>query len=112
MDVIKVSARSRTKAVAGAIAGIIREHNHVVVHAIGAGAVNQAIKATALARHYLELEDVHICMVPYFTDLEIDEKECTAMELVIEPRDPNAPKAQVGARRVQVQPQQQSAELK
>lgn len=86
MDVIKVSARSRTKAVAGAIAGIIRERNHVVVHAIGAGAVNQAIKATALARHYLELEDVHICMVPYFTDLQIDDKECTAMELVIEPR--------------------------
>jgi stage V sporulation protein S len=90
MDVIKVSARSRTKAVAGAIAGIIRDHNHVVVHAIGAGAVNQAIKAAALARHYLELEDVHICLVPYFTDLEIDSKECTAMELVIEPRDPNA----------------------
>lgn len=87
MDVIKVSARSRTKAVAGAIAGIIREQNHVVVHAIGAGAVNQAIKATALARHYLELEDVHICMVPYFTDIEIDEKECTAIEMVIEPRD-------------------------
>jgi stage V sporulation protein S len=90
MDVIKVSSRSRTKAVAGAIAGIIRDHNHVVVHAIGAGAVNQAIKASALARHYLELEDVHICLVPYFTDLEIDSKECTAMELVIEPRDPNA----------------------
>jgi stage V sporulation protein S len=101
MDVIKVSARSRTKAVAGAIAGIIREQNHVTVHAIGAGAVNQAIKATALARHYLELENVHICMVPYFTDLEIDEKECTAMELVIEPRDLSAPKIQDPVQRIQ-----------
>jgi stage V sporulation protein S len=93
MDIIKVSARSRTRSVAGAIAGIIRDHNRVRVHAIGAGAVNQAIKAAALARHYLEQENVHICIVPYFTDIAIEEKDCTAIELVIEPRDVTTPRA-------------------
>ncbi len=87
MDIIKVSAKSRTNAVAGAIAGIIREHKHAVVHAIGAGAVNQAVKAAALARHYLEPENIHICVIPYFTGIEIDGKECTAIEMVIEPRE-------------------------
>ena len=50
MDMIKVSASSRTSAVAGAIAGIVREHKHAEVQAIGAGAVNQAVKALVLAR--------------------------------------------------------------
>jgi len=102
MDVIKVSAKSRTNAVAGAIAGIIREHKHAVVHAIGAGAVNQAVKAAALARHYLEPEDIHICVIPYFTGIEIDGKECTAIEMVIEPRNVSSSTAPVKARELNV----------
>ena len=86
MDVIKVKANSRTAAVAGAIAGVIREHKHAEVQAIGAGAVNQAVKAMVLAKGYLEEEGVSIAAVPEFVDVEIDEKVRTAIKLVIEPR--------------------------
>ncbi len=86
MDVIKVSATSRTSAVAGAIAGVIREHRRAEVQAIGAGAVNQAIKATAIARGYLLEEGLDVVCMPEFTTVEIDGKERTAVRLVIEPR--------------------------
>jgi stage V sporulation protein S len=85
MDIIKVKATSRTAAVAGAIAGVIREHKHAEVQAIGAGAVNQAVKAMVLATGYLAEEDVHIAAVPQFVDVEIDGKIRTAIKLVIEP---------------------------
>ncbi|MEW6567508.1 MAG: stage V sporulation protein S [Chloroflexota bacterium] len=86
MDVIKVSAESRTSAVAGAIAGVIREHGRAEVQAIGAGAVNQAIKAAAIARGYLHEEGVEVVCLPEFTSVEIEGKERTAVRLVIEPR--------------------------
>lgn len=86
MDVIKVKANSRTAAVAGAIAGVIREHKHAEVQAIGAGAVNQAIKAMVLATGYLKEEGVMISAVPEFVDVEIDGKVRTAIKLVIEPK--------------------------
>jgi stage V sporulation protein S len=85
MDIIKVSATSRTSAVAGAIAGVIREHNKAEVQAIGAGAVNQAVKAMILANGYLKEEGVHIGCIPEFVDVEIDDKVRTAIKLVIEP---------------------------
>ena len=85
MDIIKVSATSRTSAVAGAIAGVIREHNKAEVQAIGAGAVNQAVKAMILANGYLIEEGVHIGCIPEFVDVEIDDKVRTAIKLVIEP---------------------------
>jgi stage V sporulation protein S len=86
MDLIKVSATSRTAAVAGAIAGVIREQKHAEVQAIGAGAVNQAIKAMALATSYLKNDGIHIACVPQFVDVEIENKVRTAIRLVIEPR--------------------------
>jgi len=86
MDIIKVSSNSRSTAVAGAIAGIVRQHKHAEVQAIGAGAVNQAIKATAIARGYLELDGIDICCVPFFTEIQIEDQERTAIKLVIEPR--------------------------
>jgi len=86
MDIIKVSAESRTSAVAGAIAGVIREHGRAEVQAIGAGAVNQAVKAAAIARGYLHEEGVEIVCMPEFTSVDIDGKERTAIRLVIEPR--------------------------
>jgi len=85
MDIIKVSATSRTSAVAGAIAGVIREHNKAEVQAIGAGAVNQAVKAMILANGYLKEDGIHIACIPEFVDVEIDEKVRTAIRLVIEP---------------------------
>ncbi len=86
MDVIKVSAHSRSTAVAGAIAGVMRDHNHAEVQAIGASAVNQAIKAIAIARSYLESDGISIVCVPEFVEIDIDGQERTAVKLVIEPR--------------------------
>lgn len=86
VDIIKVSARSRSTAVAGAIAGVIREHGRAEVQSIGAGAVNQAIKAIAIARGYLEEDGINVIVVPTFTDIEIDGQERTAVRLTVEPR--------------------------
>ena len=86
MDVIKVSAHSRSTAVAGAIAGVMRDHHHAEVQAIGASAVNQAIKAVAIARSYLTLDGIDIVCIPEFVEIDIDGQERTALKLVIEPR--------------------------
>jgi stage V sporulation protein S len=86
LDIIKVSANSRTSAVAGAIAGVIREHKHAEVQAIGAGAVNQAIKALVLATGYLKDDGIEIVCVPQFVDVEIDDKVRTAIKLVVDPK--------------------------
>src|ERR671935_1957333 len=85
MDVIKVSANSRTSAVAGAIAGVVREHHRAVVQAIGAGAVNQAVKALVLATGYLKNDGIFVTCVPEFADVTIEDKVRTAIKLVIEP---------------------------
>jgi stage V sporulation protein S len=84
MKLIKVSATSRTSAVAGAIAGIVREHHGAEVQAIGAGAVNQAMKALIVATGYLELDGIQIRCLPEFTDVTIDENVRTAIKLVVE----------------------------
>jgi stage V sporulation protein S len=86
MDMIKVSANSRTSAVAGAIAGMMREHHRAEVQAIGAGAVNQAIKAMALAVGYLRSDGINVICIPEFVDVEIEDKVRTAIKLVVEPR--------------------------
>lgn len=86
MNVIKVSARSRTASVAGAIAGVIRESGRAEVQAIGAGAVNQAIKAIAIATGYMDEEDVAVVCVPSFVEVEIDSQERTAVRILVEPR--------------------------
>ena len=86
VDIIKVSARSRSTAVAGAIAGVVREHNRAEVQAIGAGAVNQAIKAVAIARGYLSEDDIDVIVIPFFTEVMIDDQERTAVRMVVEPR--------------------------
>ena len=86
MEIIKVSANSRTSAVAGAIAGVVREHHRAEVQAIGAGAVNQAVKALVLATGYLEDDGIHVVCVPEFVDVEIDGNVRTAVKLVVEPR--------------------------
>ena len=85
MEMIKVSANSRTSAVAGAIAGVVREHHRAEVQAIGAGAVNQAMKALILATGYLKNDGIHVSCVPEFADVTIEDKVRTAIKLVIEP---------------------------
>ncbi len=85
IDTIKVAANSRTSAVAGAIAGVFREHQRAEVQAIGASAVNQAVKALALAKGYLEEDGFNIVCIPYFVDVEIDGKVRTAIRFTVEP---------------------------
>jgi stage V sporulation protein S len=85
MELIKVSANSRTAAVAGAIAGIIREHKHAEIQAIGAGAINQAVKALVLATGYLKNDGINVACVPEFAEVSIEEKVRTAIKLVIDP---------------------------
>ncbi len=91
-DIIKVSARSRSTAVAGAIAGVIRQHKFAEVQAIGAGAVNQAVKALAIARGYLERDVIDIVCTPFFTEVDIDGQERTAVRFRVEPVDNNRPR--------------------
>jgi stage V sporulation protein S len=85
-EVLKVSTRSRPSAVAGAIAGVIRDSGMAEVQSIGAGATNQAIKAVAIARSYLSEEGIEIVCVPSFIDVAIDEEERTAIRLLVERR--------------------------
>ena len=86
MDIIKVAATSRSTAVAGAIAGVMRERGHVDVQAIGAGAVNQAVKAVCIARGYLEEDGIDIICVPMFVEVQIDDQERTAVRLSVQKR--------------------------
>lgn len=85
-EVLKVSARSRPSAVAGAIAGVVREAGKAEVQAIGAGATNQAIKAVAIARDYLNESGIEAVCVPAFIDVTIENEDRTAIRLLVEPR--------------------------
>ena len=86
-EIIKVSANSRSTAVAGAIAGVVREHGRADVQAIGAGAVNQAIKAAAIARGYLLLDGINVIVIPSFSEVDIEGTERTAVRFAVEPRE-------------------------
>lgn len=86
VDLIRVAARSQSTAVAGAIAGVVREHGCAEVQAIGAGAVNQAVKAIAIARGFLALDGLDVISIPSFVDVEIGGYERTALRFTIEPR--------------------------
>ena len=86
MEMIKVSANSRTSAVAGALAGVVREHKRAEVQASGAGAVNPAVKSLVLATGYLKNDNSMVVCVPEFADVTIDDKVRTAIKFVVEPR--------------------------
>jgi stage V sporulation protein S len=83
MDIIKVSGTSRTSAVAGAIAGVFRENKRAEIQAIGAGAVNQAVKALVLSRGYLAEDGYEVVFTAEFADVEIDDKVRTAIKLTV-----------------------------
>lgn len=86
MSVLKVSAKSNPNAVAGALAGVIREHGSAEIQAIGAGALNQAAKAVAIARGFVAPQGIDLICIPAFTDILIDGEEKTAIKLIVEPR--------------------------
>ena len=86
MEVLKVSTKSNPNAVAGALAAIIKEKNIVEIQAVGAGAINQAIKAIAIARGFVAPSGKDIVCIPAFTDIVIDGEERTAIKLIVQPR--------------------------
>lgn len=86
MDVLKVSTKSSPNSVAGALAAIIKEKNIVEIQAVGAGAINQAVKAIAIARGFIAPSGKDIICIPAFTDILIDGEERTAIKLIVQPR--------------------------
>lgn len=84
---LKISSHSRPKAVAGAIAGIIRDGGAAEIQSIGAGATNQAVKAIAIANSYLRDEQISLICTPSFLDLIVDGQERTAICLLVRRRE-------------------------
>jgi stage V sporulation protein S len=83
-SVLKVSAKSNPNSVAGALAAVLRERETAELQAVGAGAINQAIKAVAIARSYLKTSQIDLVCVPSFIDVEINGNERTGISLAIE----------------------------
>jgi stage V sporulation protein S len=86
MDVLKVSSKSKPNSVAGALANALKDKQGVEIQAIGAGALNQAIKAVAIARGYVAPTGKDLICIPAFSDILIDGEERTAIKLIIECR--------------------------
>jgi len=87
MDALKVSSKSSPSSVAGAMAGVVRQHGSAEVQVVGAGALNQAIKAVAIARGYLTPSGIDLVCVPTFVDVDIDGESRTGIRLLIEDRN-------------------------
>lgn len=86
MDVLKISTKSNPNSVAGAIAGLIKERGKAEMQVIGAGAINQAIKAIAIARGFVAPSGIDLICIPAFTEVKIDDDERTGVKLLVEPR--------------------------
>ncbi len=86
MDVLRVSARSVPNMVAGAIAGSVRERGYVEIQAVGAGALNQAVKSVAIARGYVAPTGMDLICIPAFANVDINGEQRTALKLIVEPR--------------------------
>ncbi|MCA1064458.1 stage V sporulation protein S (plasmid) [Rossellomorea sp. AcN35-11] len=86
MEMLKVSAKSNPNSVAGSLAATVRENGKAEIQAIGAGALNQAVKAVAIARGFVAPSGVDLIAIPAFADVQIDGEERTAIKLLVEPR--------------------------
>lgn len=86
MDILKVAAKSSPNSIAGALAGVIREKGTAEIQAVGAGALNQAVKAVAIARGFLAPSGIDLVCIPAFTDIKIDGEDRTAIKLIVAPR--------------------------
>ncbi len=84
METLKVSSKSTPSSVAGALANVFREKGNVEIQAVGAGALNQAIKAVAIARGFMAPSGKNLVCIPAFADITIDGEERTAIKLIIE----------------------------
>lgn len=86
MQLLRVAAASNANSVAGALAAAIREQGGAEMQAVGAGAVNQAVKAIAIARGFVAPQGMNLICIPAFTDLVIDGEKRTAIRFIVEPR--------------------------
>lgn len=86
MEVLKVSSTSKPKSVAGALAAVLREKGTVEVQAVGAGAVNQSVKAIAIARGFVAPNGIDLVCIPAFSEIDIDGEERTAIRFIVAPR--------------------------
>ena len=84
MEILKISSKSNPNSVAGAIAGLVKESSKAEMQAIGAGALNQAVKAVAIARGFVAPSGKNLVIIPAFSDITIDGAEKTAIKLIIE----------------------------
>lgn len=84
-EILKVASKSDPNSLAGAIAGAIRENDKVELQAIGAGAVNQAVKAIAISRGYVAPNGIDLICIPGFVDIEIEGEERTAVKFLVKP---------------------------
>lgn len=86
MEILKVSAKSSPKSVAGALASVLRGNDSVEIQAIGAGAVNQAIKAIAISRGFIAPNGIDLVVIPAFSEINIDGQARTAIKFIVEPK--------------------------
>ena len=84
MEILKVSSKSNPNSVAGALANVFREKGTVEIQAVGAGALNQAIKAIAIARGFVAPSGKNLVCIPAFSDISIEGEERTAIKLIVE----------------------------
>lgn len=85
-DIVKIAAHSRARSVAGVIAGVLRKHDRLELQSIGAAATNQAVKAIAIANHYLQEDNIALSFVPSFLSVIVNGEERTALRFLIERR--------------------------
>lgn len=86
MEILKVSANSQPKSVAGALAAVLRDNNHAEIQAVGAGAVNQAVKAIAITRGFVAPNGIDLVAIPAFAEVCIDGEDKTAIKFFIQQR--------------------------
>ena len=87
MELLKVSSQSKPKLVAGAIAAVVRESSSVEIQAIGAAAINQAVKSIAVARTYVVPDGIDLVCYPTFSLLDVEGQEKTSIRFVVEKRN-------------------------
>ena len=87
MEILKISSKSNPNSVAGAIANLVKNKNKVEMQAVGAGAINQAVKAVAIARGFVAPSGADLICIPAFTEIEINNENCTAMKIFVKEID-------------------------
>ena len=86
MEILKVSSKSNPNSVAGALSGVFREKGRVEIQAVGAGALNQAVKAIAIARGFVAPAGVDLVCIPAFAEVEVEGEDRTGIKLIVESR--------------------------